>query len=186
MQQYARKLATPITLFVLLGLLCFGAWWGYKSLTKPVPPAPLTPCVTQNVGSSLLSSSVQVRVKNGGYRQGLAASVGALLKAKGFDVITTTNTSERVKKTIIVGAVATDPEVKLVYAFFPGSSIRTDGRADHTVDVLVGTQFTSVATAAPTSIAVPSGKVCLPSPSSSATAPTKATAKATASATRSR
>ena len=59
-----------------------------------------------------------VRIYNGGDRKGLAADVGRSLRGKGFRVTLTTNTVEKVQKTVIVGSDANDPEVLFVKTFF--------------------------------------------------------------------
>ncbi|HSN42505.1 MAG TPA: LytR C-terminal domain-containing protein [Propionibacteriaceae bacterium] len=165
LQRYVRLIGTPVILLSLLGLLLWGGWWGYKNLMAPIPARPLTPCVTQTVGPSLTSKNVQVRVLNGGYRTGLATQVSTTLKSAGFNVIRVGNTDERIKATVIVGAAAENPEVQMVRSYFKGATIRADGRADHTVDVLVGNSFGGMNPNAKPSIAVPGGTVCLPSPS---------------------
>ena len=35
-----RIVRTPITLLILLGVLLYGAWWGYRNIIQPVPKAP--------------------------------------------------------------------------------------------------------------------------------------------------
>ena len=43
-----RWIRTPLTLLVLLGVLGYGAWWGYRTvLTAGNPKGPVT-CVTQS------------------------------------------------------------------------------------------------------------------------------------------
>jgi len=185
-QRYVRLFATPVILLGLLGFLLWGGWWGYKNLMAPIPERPLIPCVTKSVGPSLKSKDVQVRVLNGGYRTGLAGQVGTTLKAAGFNVIRTGNTDERIKATVIVGASADNPEVKLVLSYFKKATVRPDGRADHTVDVLVGNAFGGMNPSAKPSIAVPDGQACLPSPTAGATVSTSASASVTPSATPSR
>lgn len=167
MRHGLRTWGTPITLVVLIGLLAFGAWWGWTNLTRPIV-AKTEPCVSQSVGSELSTEMVTVRVYNGGRRTGLARSVSAQLTAQGFKVPYAGNTKEEVKATIIVGANATDPEVLLVAAFFPGSTIRADQRVDHSVDVLVGDDFAGFNDQAARTIEVPGGTVCLPGSSASA------------------
>ena len=35
-----RIVRTPITLLILLGVLMWGAWWGYTNILRPVPKIP--------------------------------------------------------------------------------------------------------------------------------------------------
>lgn len=163
--RYVRLIATPITLLLLVGVLAFGAWWGYKNVIAPVEPAPPPPCVPQSVGKELTSSKVTVSVYNGGPKRGLASDVAKALKAKGFIIKGYDNTDEVVKATVIVGANKNNPEVKLVLAQFKNATVREDNRADGTVDVLVGSTFGGLNDKAANKISVTTTTVCLPSPS---------------------
>ncbi|MEL4503542.1 LytR C-terminal domain-containing protein [Luteococcus sp. H138] len=155
---------TPITLLVLLGILFFGARWGYKNVVAPAPPAPLIPCTEQSVGKALTTGHVSVKIFNGGTKAGLASTVATRMKAAGFKVIKTGNTGIEVSTTQIIGADVNNPEVKLVSGFFKGAEVKADGRADHTVEVLVGNKETGFNAKAPSSIAVDTPTVCLPAP----------------------
>jgi hypothetical protein len=159
-----RIVRTPLTLLILLGILCYGAWWGYTNVLKPVDPLPPEPCVTQSLPNSRLKSTqVTVSVYNGGDRRGLAGDVGRALRDKGFRVQRTANTGENIKETVIVGANAKNPEVVLVKAFFKDATVRADKRTDGTVDVLVGDKYGGFKKKAPTAVVVKSAKACLPS-----------------------
>jgi hypothetical protein len=164
-----RIVRTPLTLLILLGILCYGAWWGYTNVLKPVDPLPPEPCVEQSLANSQLrSSQVIVSVYNGGDRRGLAGDVGRALRDKGFRVQRTANTGEKIKQTVIVGANAKNPEVLLVKGFFKDATVRVDKRTDGTVDVLVGDKYAGFNKKAPTVVVVKSAKACLPSVQSSA------------------
>jgi hypothetical protein len=157
-----RMIATPVLLLALLGFLTWGAWWGYRNVMAPVPAHLPDPCVTQSVGQTLQASKVTVSVYNGGYVAGQANTVAKALKAKGFIIKHVDNTDQRIKQTVIVGAAATNPEVKLVAGHFKGATVKADNRPDHTVDVMIGTAYAGMNGKAATSIAVPGGAVCLP------------------------
>jgi hypothetical protein len=161
---------TPITLLILLSVLLYGAYWGYKNIIKPVPALPPEPCVVQNLpNGELKTTQVVVRVYNGGDRKGLAADVGRSLRTKGFRVTLTTNTVEKIQKTVIVGADVNNPEVKFVKTFFKQSIVRSDGRVDRTVDVLVGNKYGGFDKKAKTTYQVDTDTVCLPSQTPSPT-----------------
>jgi hypothetical protein len=165
-----RVARTPLTLLILFGVLLYGAYWGYKNIVKPVPPLAPEPCVTQSVPEGQLQSSqVVVKVYNGGDRRGLAADVGRSLRNKGFRVTQTTNTVEKIQKTVIVGADVNNPEVKFVKTFFKQSVIRSDRRVDRTVDVLVGNRYGGFNKNAKTTYQIETNVVCLPSQSPSPT-----------------
>jgi hypothetical protein len=158
-----RSIRTPLTLLVLLGILCYGAWWGYSNVLQEPPPPPPTPCIEQTVPKGVLrSSQVTVSVYNGGTRRGLAGDVGRRLRDRGFRVVRWANTAERVQETVIVGAGAKNPEVLLVKRFFKDATVRTDNRPDRSVDVLVGNRYGGFNKKAKTTLAVSTQTVCLP------------------------
>lgn len=165
-----RVVRTPVTLLILFGVLLYGAWWGYNNIIKPVPSLPPEPCVNQSVPEGQLKSSqVVVKVYNGGDRKGLAADVGRSLRGKGFRVTLTTNTVEKIQKTVIVGADPNNPEVKFVKTFFKESVVRADQRVDRTVDVLVGNKYGGFNKSAKTTYRVDTDTICLPSQTPSPT-----------------
>ena len=165
-----RVARTPVTLLILFGVLLYGAYWGYNNIIKPVPALPPEPCVVQNLpNGQLKTGQVVVRVYNGGDRKGLAADVGRSLRGKGFRVTLTTNTVEKIQKTVIVGADVNNPEVKFVKTFFKESVVRADQRVDRTVDVLVGNKYGGFDKNAKTTYRVETDTVCLPSQTPSAT-----------------
>jgi hypothetical protein len=156
-----RVLKTPVTLIALLALLFGAAYWGYKAVNTETKKTAST-CVMTDVGTELTPKAVQVRTLNAGGKGGLAKQTANDLRPYGFTVIRVGNASDRmVDKTVIVGNAATDPEVQLVLQFFPNAVAEGDGRADHVVDVLIGTAFTRTPNDPKTTVAV-SGPVCLP------------------------
>ena len=84
------------------------------------------------------------------------------MKNAGFRMVDTSNTDASVNQTVIVGAAASDPEVRLVAGFFKKATVKGDHRVDHSVDVMVGDNYGGMNTDAPRSIAVKGGSVCLP------------------------
>jgi hypothetical protein len=167
-----RIVRTPITLLLLLGVLCYAAWWGYTNVLRPIPPAPAQPCVDQSLTKGQLKSSqVTVKVYNGGNKRGLAGDVGRALRDRGFNVIRTTNTAEKISKTVIVGADAKNPEVLLVKGFFKDALVKGDKRVDRTVDVLVGNKYAGFNKGARQTYTVNAETLCLPSQTKTASAP---------------
>ena len=165
-----RVVRTPITLLILFGMLLYGAWWGYNNIMNPIPALPPEPCVDQSVPKGQLQASqVVIRVYNGGDRKGLAADVGRSLRGKGFRVVITTNTAEKIQKTVIVGADDNNPEVLFVKSFFKEAVVRSDKRVDRTVDVLVGNKYGGFKKDAKTTYQVDTTTLCLPSQAASAT-----------------
>lgn len=167
-----RIVRTPITLLLLLGVLVWGAWWGYRNILAPVPRIPPPPCVTQTVPKGQIrSSQVIIKVYNGGDRRGLAGDVRRSLQGKKFKVIVATNTGEKISKTVIVGAGAKNPEVLFVKSFFNDSVVRADKRNDGSVDVLVGNKYGGFNKNAKDVYTVNTTTVCLPSLAPTPTAP---------------
>jgi hypothetical protein len=168
-----RAVRTPFTLLVLLGILCYGAWWGYRNVIREVPPAPPTPCVKQKVAKGQLrSTQVVVNVFNGGDKRGLAGDVSRALRERGFRIQRVADTGENIQRTVIVGAGAKNPEVLLVRGFFKGAEVRADpkNKTDGSVDVLVGNRYGGFNRNAARTFKVASSTVCLPpAPSPSAT-----------------
>lgn len=97
-----RLVATPVILLGLLGLLIWGALWGWRELVAPFPSPSPTPCVVQSA-EAVTPAQVTVRVFNGGFTTGLATSEGQRLTEAGFKVTKVTNTDERIKGTIVRG-----------------------------------------------------------------------------------
>jgi len=167
-----RIIRTPLTLLILLGILCYGAWWGWKNIIAPPQKTPPPPCVpTKVTNKSLKTSQVTVRVYNGGDKKGLAGDVTRILRAKGFNALDPSNTNKKIETPVIVGAAAKDPEVRLVKSFFTGAKVEADHRTDHTVDVLVGNKPVHMNSKAKTSYPVKTSTVCLPKSSASAQPP---------------
>lgn len=159
-----RIVRVPLTLLVLLGVLAYGAWWGYTNVLKPLPPPAADPCVETKVAKGQLTTNqVTVSVFNGGERRGLAGDVGRSMRERGFRVLRTANTAEKVGVTVIIGANAKNPEVLLVNGFFRGATIKADKRKDRSVDVLVGDRYGGFNKNAKTAVAVKTPTVCLPS-----------------------
>jgi hypothetical protein len=170
-----RVIRTPVTLLVLLAALVYAAYWGYTNVIAPVPPPPPTPCVEQTLAKrQLATKQVYVKVFNGGNSRGLAANVGRALRGSGFKVTGTTNTIEKINETVIVGSGARDPEVLLTKSFFKGAVVRADGRADHTVDILVGNKYAGYNKTAKKTLAVGADTLCLPSVETASASPTPA------------
>lgn len=166
-----RIIRTPLTLLVLLGILCYGAWWGWKNIVAPPEKAPPPRCIpTKVTDKELKSSQVTVRVYNGGDKRGLAAEVSRDLRAEDFNVLAPANTNQKVTTTIVIGNGAKNPEVLLVKSFFKRARVKADGRSDHTVDVMVGDRYAGFKTTAHKSYPVKTSTVCLPASQVSASA----------------
>lgn len=170
-------IATPVLLLALLGFLIWGAAWGWRNLTAPLPSPSPTPCVTKKA-AVITPELVSVRVLNGGFTSGLAGKVGKHLENHGYTILQVGNTEERVKGTIIRGSADDGPMLQLVQSEFRNSTIEHDDRVDGSIDVLVGTAYEGVNKQFLKEVKSEGGVVCefvspspSPSPSGSAAAP---------------
>ncbi|SDL10422.1 LytR cell envelope-related transcriptional attenuator [Tessaracoccus oleiagri] len=162
-----RLIATPVLLLGLLGFLVWGASWGWRNLTAPLPSPSPTPCVTRSA-QVITAANVSVRVFNGGFATGLAGRVAAHLRNNGFEVLRVANTDERVAETIIRGSAENEPALTLLQSHFRESVIQHDDRVDGSVDVLVGTTYMGVNPNPLPEVATEGGVTCeYPSPSPS-------------------
>ncbi|MDO5084251.1 MAG: LytR C-terminal domain-containing protein [Arachnia propionica] len=161
-----RLIATPFLLLGLLALLVWGAFWGWRNLTAPLPEPEPTPCVTHTT-DLLTPNQVTVRVINGGQTVGLANRIGEALIEAGFRVDKISNTEERIDKVVIIRSGSNNADAAtLVGSHFNDAVIENDARIDGTVDILVGNNFPGQAASPLTEVPVSSGTICLaPSPS---------------------
>ena len=170
-----RLIATPVLLLALLGILIWGASWGWKNLTAPLPSPSPTPCVTKKA-TVITPDMVSVRVLNGGFTSGLAGKVSDALKKQGYNVLRAGNTDDRVKTTVVRGSADDEAMLKLVQSAFTNATIEYDDRVDGSVDVLVGTVYEGMTKNPLQQIETEGGVVCefvspSPSPSQSSPAP---------------
>lgn len=167
-KRLVRALKTPVTMLLLLAFVVAAGNWALNAATAPVPPRPPEPCVMTDVGEELTPDEVTVRVLNGTETNGLASRYGAILRADGFRVIKRGNApTSDVATSHLVGVRADSPEVVLLRQAFKDIEVVEDGRADHSVDFVIGAQFNGWADRPDLRLAV-SGEVCLPAPSSAA------------------
>jgi len=159
---------TGLFLLVLLSVCAAAGWTGIQQLISPLSPTTV-PCEATTVMGSLDSSVVTVNVYNTGGKRGLAATLSTQLKGKGFNIDKVANSTQVIAGTLIIGGAADAPEVQLVANFFPDSQTESDGRTDHTVDVLVNDDFGTFDDQAPTEIPVGSAVICTPTGSVTAT-----------------
>ncbi len=156
-----RLVATPVLLLGLLAFLVWGASWGWRNLTAPLPTPEPTPCVTETV-EVVTPANVHLRVYNGGFTSGLATRQAQRLEAAGFVVVRTGNTDERIKGTVIRGNKTDDPAVQLVASYFKDATVEYDERVDGTVDVLVGSEFAGNGESPLPQVETSTGTVCVP------------------------
>lgn len=135
-----RLITTPLLLLGLLGLLIWGAFWGWNNLTAPLPEPEPTPCIT--VSTELVTvADVSVRVYNAGFTSGLANRVSSRLAEVGFNVVRVENTEERVTTGVVVRTNKENtPAIRLVTSYFADFTLDYDDRVDGTVDILLASE----------------------------------------------
>lgn len=156
-----RKAVTPVALLLLLAILGFGMWWGWRELTRPFSSEQSQPCVTTEA-TTIDTTQVKVQVFNGGTAAGRAGQITQQLADAGFQTLNASNAGEDPGQTTIIGGKADDPAVQLVAGFFVDAITKSDGRVDGVVQVIVGDNYGGFNVEAPTTIDVPGGTVCLP------------------------
>ena len=94
------------------------------------------------------AAQFKLNVYNSTNRNGLAAGAAALLKQRGFVIGKVTNDPLKADLTIpaeVRGGSASMQAMHVVAAEVAGSQLRTDTRTDGTVDLVLGTGFTTLA-----------------------------------------
>jgi hypothetical protein len=137
-----------------------------KPTSSPAPTSvtslpPDMNCQLTSPGEVLNTNQVSVRALSTGQVGGLAKLTAMYLRSNGFHVSSYSEGSHARTGTTIRGTAADSPEVTLVQHFFPGAVAEGDGRADHSVDVLVDTEAGDVYD--PHASVPVSGVLCLPS-----------------------
>jgi hypothetical protein len=106
-------------------------------------PAPMAA-----VGSGAGAAKFTLNVYNATQRHGLAANTAAQLKSRGFVIGQVTNDPLKTNLAIsaqVRGAKSQAAEERQVAAEVPGAQIQTDSRTDPSVDLVLGSAFTSLA-----------------------------------------
>ncbi|WP_162143142.1 LytR C-terminal domain-containing protein [Granulicoccus phenolivorans] len=159
-----RVIQTPVVLLALLGLLLLGGKWGWDRVTEPVPKY-YDPCVETPVqGGQLQSSQIIVQVLNGSDQRGKAGDVSQQLKSMGFKSGVGGNTDQKYAETTITGYSPDSPEVQLVAKHFKNAKVVGNGRQDHGVEVVIGADYDSMVSNAPSSLEYSAPTICLPKP----------------------
>lgn len=161
---------TPITLLVLLGVLCSGLYLGWRWLTADVtetvteptaiPTTPGPTCKSKKVTRTeqLKARQVRVSVFNAGSVTGLADQTLLDLHRRGFRSGDADNAPEDsgVQSVQVWDRKPDSPRVRLVALQFEGTVTRLRAKRDlgPGVDVIVGESFSGLADEAPTSLKV--------------------------------
>ena len=96
--------------------------------------------------AQLTAGQIKLNVYNSTNRNGLAAATAAELKKRGFTIDKVTNDPLKANLTVaaeVRGAVA--PAMRMVAAEVTGAQLRADTRTDGSIDLVLGTGFTALA-----------------------------------------
>jgi hypothetical protein len=94
------------------------------------------------------AAQIKLNVYNSTDRHGLAAAAAAVLKQRGFTIDKVTNDPLKANLSTaaeVRGASASTAAMQVVAAEVIGSQLHTDARTDNTVDLVLGTAFTALA-----------------------------------------
>lgn len=142
----------------LAALLLAAGGYGVVSLFSSPAQAPAATACANKANAAAAARTVEpklpaaaqikLNVYNSTGRQGLAAATAATLKQRGFAIGKVTNDPLKANLTVsaqIRGATASAPAMRVVAAEVAGSQLKPDARTDGTVDLVLGSGFTALA-----------------------------------------
>jgi hypothetical protein len=146
----ARRRRALITLTIVVLMLFFAFWYAYSyyRASSERTAAPPAACPSPTAASAPQPRSITVNVYNATNRTGLAARIATEVRTRGFKVATVAN--DPLQKTITGPAEvrygkAAKPSSTVVLGLVKGARAVQDGRADASVDLVLGEKFTALA-----------------------------------------
>jgi hypothetical protein len=142
----------PALIFLLvLALAALGVWWNVLQQDRAMNQAQAAACTSvSEAPPSLAPENVTLRVYNAGAKAGAAGEVAAELQARGFVVDEYANDPRPEFAVTGVGEVRFGPAGRetgqYVQLLLPGATERADTRATGLVDLVLGPEFTQLAT----------------------------------------
>jgi hypothetical protein len=146
-----RRRPLPGLIFLLvLALAALGVWWNVLTDEKARDQAQAAACSSASAAPEALEpSTVTLRVFNASDQAGKASDVASTLQSRGFVVEEIAN-DQSDNQVTGVGEFRFGPRGKGAAAylqlFLPGATERPDTRATDVVDLVIGPQFTGLAT----------------------------------------
>ena len=146
-----RRPLPPLIFLVVLAVAAVAVWWYVIRQEEQHTAAHQAACSTASAAApSLDPASITLRVYNATNTAGLATQVADALKARGFTVGEVANdTSGRTVTGVgeLRHGQPGNDAADYVRLFIPGAGDYPDTRADDTVDVVIGPDFKTLATA---------------------------------------
>ena len=137
-----RVVRTPVTLLILLACSATPRGGATPTSSRPCRRRRRRRASQQSLAKGQLSPARSTSsVFNGGDSRGLAGDVGRALRARASRSRHDEHHREDRARRSSSARARSDPEVLLVKSFFKDAEVRADGRADHSVDVLVGNKY---------------------------------------------
>jgi len=146
-----RRPVLPLVLILVLAVAALGVWWNVFRDAAASDRADAAACTSaEQAPPSLDPTSLELRVLNGTQTAGLAQTVATTLQSRGFVVTEIANDSSG-RQVTGVGELRYGPRgeqaARYMGLFLVGATDYEDTRADATVDVVVGPDFTELAPA---------------------------------------
>jgi hypothetical protein len=146
-----RRPLPPLIFLLVLALAALGVWWNVLRLDRQQAAEQEKACASAEAAPPALDpSTVELRVHNATEEAGLAQTVAASLEQRGFVVREVANDPTE-REVTGVGEIRHGPRgtetARFVRLFVPGAEDYLDTRATAIVDVVIGPEFGTLATA---------------------------------------
>lgn len=148
--RYRRRRRNRKILIVTGGVLAFSGWSLGLLALAPGGDSSAPVCNAASAHDLVVHgpTNFDLNVFNSTNRHALAAQTAAQLKQRGFTIDLVTNDPLGSGLTIaaqVRGAKSEEAELRAVAAQVPGAQIQTDSRLDSSVDLILGSNFTTLA-----------------------------------------
>jgi hypothetical protein len=156
-----RRPLPPIIFLVVLAVAALAVWWNvFRTDAKQEARQEAACSSASQAAPSMDPTTIDVRVLNATDQQGLASTIAGQLSSLGFVVDEVANDSSG-RQVTGVGEIRHGPRgddaARYVALYAPGASDYQDTRATAVVDVVIGPDFKSVASADDVAAALQSG-----------------------------